>query len=69
MLIFHQNSDPVIKWFFYSLFLAAFKAGKIAQNPFAQPPPGMKVPPPGMTMSRMIVPPPGVPGNLWFYFT
>ncbi|CAO1315693.1 unnamed protein product [Diamesa tonsa] len=52
---------------------AAFKAGKIAQNPFAQPPPGMKpgapnaMPRPGMIPGmpmagfnpQMMTPPPG----------
>lgn len=39
--------------------LAAFKAGKIAANPFAQPPPGMNIPPPraGMPFNPMMPPP------------
>lgn len=43
---------------------AAFKAGKIATNPFAQPPPGAAVPPPGLAPGGM--PPgsrPGMPTN------
>lgn len=41
---------------------AAFKAGKIATNPFAQPPPGAAVPPPGMAAPGM-PPRPGMPTN------
>lgn len=37
---------------------AAFKAGKISNNPFAQPPPGMGMPPrpgmPGKTLRFLI---------------
>jgi U1 small nuclear ribonucleoprotein C len=36
---------------------AAYKAGKIASNPFAQPPPGAAGPPP------MMAPRPGMPTN------
>lgn len=51
-------------------FLAAFKAGKIASNPFAQPPPGtnpMGMPSrPGMPGFNPMLPPPiaasGMPG-------
>ncbi|CRL00093.1 CLUMA_CG013375, isoform A [Clunio marinus] len=46
---------------------AAFKAGKIASNPFAQPPPGagpMGLPPrPGMPGFNPMLPPPMAPPN------
>lgn len=42
---------------------AAFKAGKIASNPFAQPPPGAQVPP-GMPAGPNAMPPrQGIPTN------
>lgn len=39
---------------------AAFKAGKIAQNPFSNPPPNMTaVPPPNQFGPPRMMPPPG----------
>ena len=63
----------ITNWVLFSFIIAAFKAGKIAQNPFAQPPPGMKpgapntMPRPGMIPGmpmagfnpQMMTPPPG----------
>lgn len=46
--LIHPKYNTVFKKFLFKI-LAAFKAGKIAANPFAHPPPaGMKIPPPGM---------------------
>jgi hypothetical protein len=38
-----------------NFILAAFKAGKISNNPFAQPPPGMGGPRPGMPGIYLII--------------
>lgn len=63
------KQDPVVTINFL-YFLAAFKAGKIASNPFAQPPPGagpmgMPVIRPGMPGFNPMLPPPtaGMPPN------
>lgn len=44
---------------------AAFKAGKMVQNPFSAPPPNMTaVPPPNAYAGQRMIPPPGMPPHM-----
>lgn len=66
LFVIFGDSEPILD-FSCSDILAAFKAGKIASNPFAQPPPGgspMGLPPrPGMPGFNPMLPPPIAAGG------